>query len=545
MTIAMEAGVRRVATYERVSSEDQRERETIRTQRDELARVLADTPDVTLVERFVDDGVSGTIPLAERPAGSRLMRAAAARRFDELHVYKFDRLGRDAVDLLVVRRRFIELGIRVRSVVEGEPDLLGYDVQAVVADHARRDFLRRSADGMNRAAREGRYTGGIVAFGYRVEGHKQTARYVPDTAPLSEGLELSAADVVRQIYRRLAIDGWSCPRIAHELNALGVPTSYGRAGREVKRGERKERTEGIWRAGRVRNIVIEAKYKGSLAYGRRARKAREVIPASIEPLVSEALWQAAQDALHRNGRVARNTHRRYLLKGVIPCATCTLSYVGSRGRPDVTWYRCGGKQAERGPLEGRCPSPMLRGDEIERQVWADVERFLRNPGDALAELEVAVEGDAAIAEAERITLERALAALEGQRRKVLALTIRGRMSDVEADAEFNRIEAEKAALQARVGALDAQQGPEPSEGALSLLDELRGRLDVGLTDEQRQEIVRLLVKITVHTEPQTEGRTRSPRAVIEYRFPRFELGVLQTHTDTGSSPPRAGTARGR
>ena len=162
MALAVQA-VRRVATYGRVSSEDQRERATIKTQTVELARALARDPDVELIERYLDDGVSGTIPLAERPAGGCLMRDAAAGRFGELHVYKFDRLGRDAVDLLVVRRRFIELGIRVISVVEGEPDLLGYDVQAVVADHARRDFLRRSADGMNRAAREGRYTGGIVA----------------------------------------------------------------------------------------------------------------------------------------------------------------------------------------------------------------------------------------------------------------------------------------------------------------------------------------------------------------------------------------------
>ena len=116
--------VRRVATYERVSSEDQRDRATIRTQTDELARRLAREPDVELVERYADDGVSGTIPLAERAAGGRLMRDAAAGRIDELWVYKLDRLGRDAVDLLVVRRRCIELGIRIISVVEAEPDLL-------------------------------------------------------------------------------------------------------------------------------------------------------------------------------------------------------------------------------------------------------------------------------------------------------------------------------------------------------------------------------------------------------------------------------------
>ncbi|MCH7882417.1 MAG: hypothetical protein IIB69_12785 [Proteobacteria bacterium] len=49
--------MRRVVTYERVSSEDQRERETIRTQTAELARRLQQEPGVELVDRYVDDGV--------------------------------------------------------------------------------------------------------------------------------------------------------------------------------------------------------------------------------------------------------------------------------------------------------------------------------------------------------------------------------------------------------------------------------------------------------------------------------------------------------
>lgn len=101
--------------------------------------------------------------MAQRPNGGRLVRDAAAGRLDAVLVYRVDRLGRDAVDLLGVRRLLDSLGVRLLSVVEGEPDLLGYDVQAVVGDHYRREFLRKSADGMNRAAREGRYTGGIVA----------------------------------------------------------------------------------------------------------------------------------------------------------------------------------------------------------------------------------------------------------------------------------------------------------------------------------------------------------------------------------------------
>lgn len=52
---------RRIATYDRVSSEDQKQRETIKTQTDEIARRLALNPEVELISRYTDDGISGTI----------------------------------------------------------------------------------------------------------------------------------------------------------------------------------------------------------------------------------------------------------------------------------------------------------------------------------------------------------------------------------------------------------------------------------------------------------------------------------------------------
>jgi hypothetical protein len=74
-----------------------------------------------------------------------------------------------------------------------------------------------------------------------------------------------------------------------------------------------------------------------------------------------------------------------------------------------------------------------------------------------------------------------------------------------------------------------------ADGAHELLDEVRGRLDAGLTDEQRQEIVRLLVKITVRTDASEKGGKKSARAVVEYAFPKTTLGVLQTSTGTRST----------
>lgn len=535
-----ETMVRRVATYERVSSEDQRERETIKTQRDALDARLAGETSVTLIDRYVDDGVSGSKNVANRPDGGRLLHDAEAGRFNELWVYRLDRLGRDLVDMAIVGRRLRQLGIRLISVIEGEPDPFMFDIQAAMAENEKRVFRQRSEDGLNRAAGEGRFCGGIVAFGYVVEGRKESARLAPDTDLVSPALGLSAAGVVRRIYERLGIDGWSCPRVAQELNALGVPTTYLRDGRAITKGKRQGRTQGVWRSGRIRNLVREPKYKGIQEFGRRSNSKRKVIVASVEPLVSPELWQAAQDTLARNRTIARNTRRRYALKSVIRCGICGLTYSGTAGRAGVAWYRCNGQLVERGPLAGRCPGQSIRTDRIEPAVWADIEHFLRDPGDVLDDLQAEQDANAtgAVAEAEVITLGRALEHLEAQRKQALALSIRGRLPDAELDAELDRINGERSELERRMAALEPSLPDVPPEAAIDLFEEVRRRLDAGLTDDQRHEIVRLLVRIVVHTELPAEGRRKSARAVVEYRFP----GVVETNTDRGSSQRRAGSA---
>jgi len=239
-----------------------------------------------------------------------------------------------------------------------------FDLFATLAQNEHRVFHERTADGLDSAAREGRYTGGVTALGYRIEGVKRSARPVPDETLM--WADLTAADVVRHIYNWIALDGWSCRQVATELNALGVPTPCAREGT----GVRVRNTQNVWRPGLVRNMVANSVYKGDLSYGRRTDKRdREVIVAHIEGLVSPALWDEAQVTLARNRRCTKNTHRIYLLKGAMRCGICGLTYVGSWSK-DIGWYRCGGQLVARGPLMGRCPSTAVRTDVIEPRVWA-------------------------------------------------------------------------------------------------------------------------------------------------------------------------------
>ncbi len=187
----------------RVSSDEQRDRHTVRNQRAALSRRLGSEPGVVVFKHYEDDGVSGTIPLEDRPAGRALVRDARVGRFSQIWVVRADRLGRDAFELLRIWRVFESIGISLRATDENIDDPFYFDIHAVIAANERRKFLERSAEGMNRAAREGRYTGGIVPLGYTVSGDRGFRRLVPDDSPM--WADLSAADVVRRIYHHLAV----------------------------------------------------------------------------------------------------------------------------------------------------------------------------------------------------------------------------------------------------------------------------------------------------------------------------------------------------
>ena len=104
--------------YARVSTDLQREKETIRTQV-ELIEKFCKTQGHTLVETFSDDGVSGTTHLQDRPAGARLLSDARVGKFDAVVVYKADRLERSViVNEVLAQELFGPLGIKFLGVAE-------------------------------------------------------------------------------------------------------------------------------------------------------------------------------------------------------------------------------------------------------------------------------------------------------------------------------------------------------------------------------------------------------------------------------------------
>src|SRR5262245_8707172 len=100
-----------------VSTEDQADRGTIDAQRDFL-RQFSQLYQLPIAGEYADDGITGTLPLGERPEGQRLLQDAEAGAFGCVLVYRLTRLGRSLKALTEAHDMLTRHGVTIRSVTE-------------------------------------------------------------------------------------------------------------------------------------------------------------------------------------------------------------------------------------------------------------------------------------------------------------------------------------------------------------------------------------------------------------------------------------------
>lgn len=531
-----------VVLYGRTSSDDQQERETIKSQI-EFAEKFTDLHKMNLFDQYLDDGVSGTIPLIDRPEGKRLIEDAMAGKIKTVLIYNMKRLGRKARITLDAIYQLEEYGVTIRSMTEpfdtGTP--MGRFVITVLAGQAEFDrdtLLETLWHGANRVARLGQWLGGIVPFGYQV-----VDKFLHiNEEPLPGKEDLSEAGVIRLMYHLVGNDRWSTIKVADYFNSLKIPPSYVKDGRKVKKGKRKENTAGVWTPGRIRNMIVSTTYKGLHIYGKRSKKNCELIKRVVPAIVAEELWDKAQQALRDNQIEAfRNQTRNNLLRGLIKCGCCGLTYHGiaymGAGRKLTAYYVCGGKTTYRGPLQGKCQAKNIPAEWIENMVWDECVRFIMNPGEALEEINSGMEiqkskiGDYL---SEREMVQKSIDDKQNERQGILTLYRQKMITALDVEKQLQEIMAETESLQRRLREIDVLIDAESNlnrdfQSAEELLITLRSKIEDDPPFEVRREIVKTLVqKIVVETTPSPTGGR--PKATVNVRY-SFNISKGDHHTD--------------
>lgn len=527
-----------IAIYCRVSTEDQADRGTLENQI-EFAIKYCDLHQLSISDWYKDDGVTGTLPLESRPEGLRLLQDAKSGKYDTLLVYKLDRLGRAARVVLNAVYELEQAGIKVKSMTEpfDTGDSAGrflLTILAGVADLERSNILDRMWHGANRAARSGKWLGGIVPFGYVTkEGYLEV-----NTSPLP-GFEMSEADVITLIYALTTEQHMSTIKIADYLNALGVPPSYSIAGRKITKGKRTENTAGIWRPARIRNMLVNKTYMGVHEYGKRTKKKRDIITREVPAIVSEEVYLKALEALKDNQLEAtRSAKRQYLLRGLLKCTHCGLNFCGTPYPNGEGYYICNGKTAYRGPLQGKCTCKNVPQAWIEEMVWNDCINFIMNPGDALAQIDSSIQeskSEQSSFDSEKALVVSAIREKDTEKQSILDLYRRKIIDNKDVEMQINKISCEKEMLEARLQILSgkleaAATSTERFSSAEQMLSDLREKLDDEPTYEVRRDIVKTLVReVRVETK-KSEGQKPRISISIHYSFCRDVL-----RTDMGSS----------
>lgn len=115
---------------------------------------------------FVDK-ISGAIPLAERPAGKKLLAKVDAGEITAIRVTSIDRLGRNTIDILQTVQSLTHKGVNVISEKEGLQTLIDgktnptakmlLGVLGSLAEFERELIRDRQREGIARAKKAGRY----------------------------------------------------------------------------------------------------------------------------------------------------------------------------------------------------------------------------------------------------------------------------------------------------------------------------------------------------------------------------------------------------
>jgi site-specific DNA recombinase len=388
----------KAAIYCRVSTEDQEREGTsldsqlkaCQNKAQELGYEIGD--EYTVRETY--SGLS-----LDRPKLDQLRQWVRDREVDGVVAYTLDRLSRDPVHFIILQEELERAGVVLIMVTEdvdsSDMGKLIAHIKGFAAKLEAEKIKERTMRGKRARALAGKLPGNSHAklYGYSYmpgKGVGEGTRYINE----------QQATIVRQVYQWL-LEGLSTDAITYRLRELGIPTPSGK---------------GYWIRSTVLKILKNPAYCGktyafTCTYGMpkyrlklntkrkntgiiwKPREQWLEIPNATPAIISEETFNAAQDKLAENRRLAtRNKKHEYLLGGYIYCARCGRAFWGAPGiksrdgkHYEYPFYQCSGRLKKVTPV--KCYNKQHNAHKLEESVWAEVDKVLTHPESVVYYLE--------------------------------------------------------------------------------------------------------------------------------------------------------------
>jgi site-specific DNA recombinase len=504
----------RAAIYARVSSEEQREGQTIDSQIAELER-FAREKGWALAGLYKDEGWSGA--LLSRPALDQLRDDARRKLFDFVLLNDVDRLARDVAHLGIVKRDLERCGVRVvfRKLPSDESPTynLMVNVLGSFAEFEREMIIDRTRRGRRyKVEVRQQFLGATASYGYcyvpkdRATGQDGYLAVVPEEAAL-----------VRQMYEWVDGEGLSARQVVARLNQVQAHARKGGrwAKSTVLRILRNETYAGVWHYNKHYSSEplksgARSQYRRSLKSSNRLRPRVEwlpvILPAELR-IVPHDLWQRVQQQLTKNITFSpRNSKHSYLLKGLVRCGGCGAAYVGDPSHGKF-YYRC----------LSRCKRmPTVKEECLDETVWSAVAEAILNPTtifDQVGKFREREVEEERIRNSEDQTVGRALAQVRREEARLLEAYRTGIISPTQLGQELELLKKRQSALEVRERNLRRNTGAPSGNNLRQTLEEHCQRVAERITtfnEAERQRFLRLLIDDVIFEDAKVRIRAVIP-----------------------------------
>ena len=240
-----------------------------------------------------------------------------------------------------------------------------------------------------------------------------------------------------------------------------------------------------------------------------------------EPIVSQQLFDDANDQLHKRKRKRKNAEP-HLFSGIARCADCGFA-MSHTPEPHGRDFLCCVNYKQRG--KEVCSSHYVRYDALYNIVLADVQRQVAaihaNEGkvskllkDRASQMK---QSDMRRAEKEIQTAEKRIAELDDRYYKMYEDKLSGLLSEERFKEMSLRFENEQSDLRAKVDKLKAElaESKENHANVDCFIHEVKQVEDISELDAEL--LHRLISKITIGAKYEVDGKKKQD-IVIEYKF---------------------------
>lgn len=328
--------------YARYSSDSQTEQSIEGQLR--VCEEYAQRNNIIILDTYIDRAMTGTND--NRPDFQRMLKDSSKKEWNYVLVYKLDRFSRNKYETTIHKHTLALNGVKVLSAMENIPDTPeGIILESLLEgmnQYYSAELAQKVKRGMYESRLKGHFTGGILPYGYKLDGKKII-------------IDEDTAEVVRFMYKQYSLD-MPVSKIISTLTEKGI----------LHKNKPFKTTT-------VQKIFRNEKYTGK--YKLNGKEFDNMFPQIIDEELFEKVRK--KNELKRYGK--NSVRETYLFRNKLICGYCgkpiSAETSRTRNKTKLNYYKCLGiKKYKNG-----CPKETVRQEILEEFLIETILTELKKP----------------------------------------------------------------------------------------------------------------------------------------------------------------------